>query len=133
MPRIDHGENPKTGLSGLESLKADKLAEINACFADAEQNGSLMSSLGFEVDADNTANRNVEGLIKVLTAKNMEQTLFCDHHNAMQVVTLEQLKTLQIEIIAYGQQLYAKKWQLREAVSTATTADEVRAVSWSGE
>lgn len=130
MPRIDRGENPKTGLSGLDSLKADKLAEINACFADAERNGSLMSSLGFEVDADNTANRNVEGMIKVLTAKGMEQILFCDHHNVMQAVTLEQLKTLQVEIIAYGQQLYAKKWQLREAVNVATTADEVRAVSW---
>lgn len=130
MPLIENGENPQTGLRGLDGIKAAKLAELNASFAAAEAGGFVMSSLGFEVDANDTANRNVEGLIKMLTATGTAQTVFCDHNNAMQQVSLEQLSTIQLEIIGYGQQLYAKKWQLREAVNAAATADEVNAVSW---
>lgn len=131
MPLIENGENPQTGLRGLDSLKAAKLVELKASFTDAEQNGFVLSSLGFEADANDTANRNVEGLIKKLAADGKEKTLFCDHNNAMREVTLEQLKTLQLEIIDYGQQLYAKKWQLREAVNAADTAEAISAINWS--
>lgn len=131
MPLIENGENPQTGLRGLDSIKAAKLEELKASFADAEMNGFVMSSLGFEADANDTANRNVEGLIKVLSAQGVEKTLFCDHHNAMHEVTLEQLKTLQLEIIAYGQQLYSKKWLLCEAVNAADTAEAIDAINWS--
>ena len=130
MPRIEKGQNPATGLGGLDSLKAAKLAEINAAFAVAEQTGHELSSLGFEVDANETANRNVEGLIKVLSATGETETYFCDYNNQMQAVTLEQLKTIQLEIIGYGQRLYQKKWLLREAVNAAATAEEVEAVQW---
>lgn len=133
MPLIENGENPQTGLRGLDSLKAAKLEEINARFAETEANGFVMSSLGFEVDANDVANRNVEGLIKMLTAEGQEQTLFCDYRNVMRMVTLEQLKTVQLEIIGYGQQLYAKKWMLREAVQTAESAAAVNAVHWEEE
>lgn len=130
MPRIEAGENPQTGLSGLDSLKAEKLAEINAAFAAAEATGHLLSSLGFAIDATERANRDVEGLIKMLTATGAEEAYFCDYGNIMQIVTLEQLKTIQLEIIGYGQELYAKKWALREAVNTATNAEQIKAVLW---
>ena len=133
MPLIENGENPQTGLRGLDSLKAAKLEELNARFAEAEQNGVVMSSLGFAVDANDTANRNVEGLIKMLTATGTGETVFCDRTNTMQTVTLEQLGTIQLEIIGYGQQLYAKKWTLREMVNAASTAEEVHAVQWGDE
>ena len=130
MPRIENGENPQTGLRGLDGVKAAKLEEINESFAEAEKAGYLMSSFGFEVDATDRANRDVDGLIKRLAATGGAQAMFCDHRNIMQQVTLEQLKTIQLEIITYGQGLYAKKWMLREAVQAAATVDEVSAVTW---
>lgn len=130
MPKIEVGENLKTGLSGLDSLKAEKLAEINAAFEETEINGHVQSSLGFEIDANETANRNVEGLIKILSAHDVADTLFCDYNNEMQSVTLEQLKMIQLEIIGYGQGLYLKKWELRDAVIAATTEAELNAVCW---
>jgi hypothetical protein len=130
MPRIENGENPQTGLRGLDGVKAAKLEEINESFAEAEKAGYLMSSLGFEVDATDRANRDVDGLIKSLSATGEAQTMFCDHRNIKQQVTLEQLKTIQLEIITYGQGLYAKKWLLRETVQAAATVDEVSAVTW---
>ena len=46
----------------------------------------------------------------------------------MRTVTLDQLRILQLEIIAYGQALYTRKWALRTAVETAATLDAVQAV-----
>jgi len=37
MPRIENGENPQTGLRGLDGVKAAKLEEINESFAEAEK------------------------------------------------------------------------------------------------
>lgn len=130
MPRIENGQNPVTGLGGLDGLKSAKLAEIGAAFLEAEQTGHVLVSLGFEIDANETANRNIEGLIKVLSATGETETYFCDYHNQMQAVTLEQLKTMQLEIIGYGQRLYQKKWLLREAVNAATSPEEINAVQW---
>ena len=39
MPRIENGENPQTGLRGLDGVKAAKLEEINESFAEAEKAG----------------------------------------------------------------------------------------------
>ena len=46
----------------------------------------------------------------------------------MRTVTLAQLGTLQLEIIVYGQMLYARKWELREAVNAAQTPEAVAAI-----
>ncbi len=130
MPRVETGQNPTTGLGGLDGIKADKLAEINAAFAQAEKEGHVLSSLGFEVDATDRANRDIEGLLKKLTATGETQAYFCDYHNAMQSVTIEGLKTIQLEIIDFGQQLYAKKWLLREAVQNANSVEEINTIKW---
>lgn len=114
----------------LDEARAAKLAEISAAFEQAGRTAHVMSSLGFEIDANERANRDTEGLITVLTATNAPGTLFCDYHNVMREVTLEQLKTLRLEIIAHGQALYAKKWLLREAAAAAQSLEEIRAVVW---
>ena len=114
----------------LDEARAAKLAEISAAFEQAGRTAHVRSSLGFEIDANERANRDVEGLITVLTATGAPGTMFCDYNNVMREVTLEQLKTLRLEIIAHGQALYAKKWLLREAVGAAQTLAEIQAVVW---
>ena len=113
-----------------EEARATKLAEINVAFERAGANGRVMSSLGFEIDANERANRDTEGLITVMTATGMAKTWFCDYHNVMREVTLDGLKTLRLEIIAYGQSLYAQKWALREAVNAARSLEEIQALAW---
>ena len=114
----------------IEEARAAKLAEINAAFERAGETGHVMSSLGFEIDANERANRDTEGLITVLTATGAAGTMFCDYNNVMREVTLEQLKRLRLEIIAHGQALYAKKWLLREAANAAQTVADIQAVIW---
>lgn len=112
----------------LAAAKAVRLETLNAEFERANASGHFASSLGFEVDATERANRDVQGLITLMAASGQGETPFCDYGNVMRTVTLDQLRILQLEIIAYGQALYARKWALRTAVETAATLDAVQAV-----
>lgn len=113
----------------LADAKAAKLSELAAAFDQAQATGHTLSVCGFEVDANETADRNVRGLITKLEATGAQSTPFCDYTNTMQRATLAQLKTIQLEIIGYGEALYARKWALRESVNSAETVDDVVAVT----
>lgn len=114
----------------LDDSRQKKLSNLNAAFLAAEASGSLTSFLGFVIDATERAKRDVGGLITMLESKGEQETFFCDRDNNMQRVTLAQLKTIQLEIIGYGQQLYAKKWGLREAINAATNLKGLNAIRW---
>lgn len=112
----------------LADARANRLVRLADAFEQAQRFGHFGSSLGFEVDANERANRDVAGLVTMLEATGEKETLFCDYGNSMRRVTLEQLKTLQLELIAYGRMLYARKWELREAVSAAQTPEAVASI-----
>lgn len=113
----------------LEELREAKLAALNAAFERVRGTAWVMSSLGFKADANETANTNVDGLIKSMTAQNETTTLFCDYDNVYRPVTLENLQTLQLEIIQNGQALYAQKWAMRNAINEATKPEAIEAVN----
>ena len=115
----------------LENARTAKLAEISAAFAAAEATGHLLSSLGFTIDANERANRDTDGLITILEATGGASTYFCDHNNVMREVSLEDVKTIRLEIIRHGQELYAKKWALRSAAEHAASIEELEAITWS--
>lgn len=111
--------------------KEQALERLNAAWQEAEQSGRLNSTVGFPIDATVRADRDIRGLITKLEATGEEQTMFCDADNNMQPVNLEKLKVMQLEVIQYGQELYAKKWAKREAIMAAADFEEVDAVSLS--
>lgn len=112
----------------LAGARAEKLVQLGDAFEHVQQFGHFGSSLGFEVDANERANRDVAGLITLLEATGQTETQFCDYGNVMRTVTLAQLRTLQLEIIVYGQMLYARKWELRDSISAAQTPEAVAAI-----
>ncbi len=112
----------------LEVLRKEKLSGLNAAFASVESGAWVMSSLGFKADANTTANTNIEGLIKSMSALGHETVIFCDYDNVYREVTLGGLQTLQLEVIQNGQSLYAQKWAFRNAINAAQTKEELDAV-----
>lgn len=127
--QIEQLVDPEPVPPTLDEAKSGKLAELAKAFIAAEASGWLASSLGFDIDATERANRDIAGLITVMSQPGApETTYFCDHHNQMRPVTLANLHTMQLEIITYGQQLYAQKWQIRTAIEAAETVDAVQAV-----
>lgn len=51
-----------------------------------------------------------------------------DHNNVAHQLTLEQMKTVNLEIIQNGQSAYAQKWALRTAIEAAETTEAVNAI-----
>ena len=103
--------------------------EENA-FTKATATAHLTCSLGFDIDANDAANRNVSGLVTLMEAEGAPESLqFCDYNNEIHTVTLADLRVMQQEIIANGSALYARKWALRDAINIAATAEELNAIT----
>ena len=80
------------------------------------------------VNANTTAKTNVDGLITAMEAQNLNTVNFMTFDNTLAELTLEQLKTIQLELISYGNNLYARKWALRSQIEACTTKEEVDAI-----
>lgn len=119
-------ENGYAPQKPLNEARAEKLAELNTAFTSASQTAHCLSSAGIEIDANETANRNIEGLVLVLEPG--ESTLFRACDNSFHQVTKEQLETMRKEIVVNSQRLYQVKWQLEAAIEAAATVDELNAI-----
>lgn len=107
----------------LETERANKLSELSTAFSMACETAHLTSSLGFEIDANETANRDIEGLTLVMS--DTDTTMFCDYNNEFHEVTKAQLETMRREIVTNSQRLYQIKWQYRSLIEAATTVEEL--------
>lgn len=113
----------------LEEARTEKLAELERAFNTASHKAHCTSSVGFEIDADETANRNVSSLIVAMEANGEDSVLFCAYDNTFHEVTLDQLRIMQIEIITHARAVYARKWALREAIEAAQSVVELESLS----
>lgn len=116
----------------VEEVRSEKLAQLDSAFSSWYSDGATMvSSLGFEADSDSRAMQDVTGLV---TAAEAQATFsdsgltFMDANNVGHQVNLEQLKTLQLEIIASGNAAYQEKWKLRDAIEKAKTKEELEGI-----
>ena len=112
----------------LEEARTEKLAELEAAFNTASQKAHCTSSVGFEIDADETANRNIEGLVLVMQPE--ETTLFRAYDNTFHEVTREQLETMRKEIVVNSQYLYQAKWTMEARIKAAETTGELEAITF---
>ena len=117
----------------LEQARTEKLAMLESAFESAAQTAHCLSSVGFEIDADEIANRDITGLINVLEATGVEQTVFRAYDNSFHEVTLTQLKTMLTEISLNGQYLYQAKWTLEAQIMQAQTEKELEAIGISAD
>lgn len=120
----------KAEYNRLENVKARKLAELNRAMEEAKISSSvsIQSSVGYTVNANTTAKQNVDGLITAMTATGRYTVSFMTFDNRFVELTLEQLKTIQLELISYGNNLYARKWALRSQIEACSTKEEVDAI-----
>lgn len=113
----------------LDDVKAIRLHEISSKFDEICEVAHIMSSVGFDIDANEKANRDIEGLIKVMKADKTETELFRDYNNEFHAVTLEQLETMQIEVIRNGQYIYKQKWQFCIELEGLKSVEDVIAMN----
>ena len=116
----------------IDELKNAKLSQLDSAFMSwYEDKATVTTSLGFVADSDARAVTDVSGLIAVSEATPLETrstVAFMDHENVPHMLSLDQLKTLQLEIIQNGQYAYQQKWALRTAIETANDKESLNAV-----
>ena len=116
--------------NSVEATRGRKEEELANAFTKATATAHLTCSLGFDIDANDVANRNVSGLVTLMEAEGAPENLqFCDYNNEIHTVTLTDLHVMQQEIIANGSALYARKWALRDAINIAATTEELNAIT----
>ena len=129
--RIDKEEKARVAeYNRLENVISRKLDELNAKLEEAKASSAahITSSTGYVVNANTTAKQNIDGLITAMTAQNLSTVNFMTFDNTLAELTLEQLKTIQLELISYGNNLYARKWALRSQIEDCKTKEEVDAI-----
>ena len=133
-------QNPETNARSVERIPEKKLEEVrsekerileSAFYSWYSDGATLISSLGYEIDSDSRAMQDVNGLVAAAEAQTTfaaSGLIFMDANNVGHEVALDQLKTLQLEIIASGNAAYQEKWKLRDAIEKAKTKEELDAI-----
>ena len=115
-----------TLLKPLEEFKKEKLQELNQKSSAFEQTENkemyIISSLGYKVNADPKALRNIEVLI------NIGITQFRNYDNETVEVTTDNLKTIKSEIGINAVGLYQQKWAFEDLINKAETKEELDAI-----
>lgn len=118
----------------IDEVRSEKLLELDKTFMQWYQSdATVTSSLGFVVDSDSRAIMDVSGLVTALEAQPAETrgtVAFMDHENTAHTLTLDQLKTVRLEIIQNGQSAYAQKWAYRTAIESAESVEALQAMTF---
>lgn len=116
----------------IDELRNAKLSQLDSAFLQwYETDAVVTSSLGFVADSDSRAMMDVSGLVTTLESQPVESrstVAFMDANNQAHLLSLEQLKTVQLEIVQNGQSAYQQKWALRTAIKQASTKEELDAI-----
>ena len=113
-------------IQNLDELKSDKLAELSTKASSFEQTENkemyIISSLGYKVNADPKALRNIEVLIE------LGVTQFRNYDNENVEVTTDNLKTIKSEIGINSVKLYQQKWAMQDLINKAETIEELNSI-----
>ena len=112
----------------LDQVKTEKKQRLKNAFTTALKNAHCLSSAGFEIDADETASRNIDNLLAVLAATGNVSTPFRAYDNTFHTVTMDDLKRMLTDIALHRQRLYVRKWALEKQIGAAETAEAVEAI-----
>ena len=118
----------------LEYNKVLKKAEIKDSFYECFNSSYTSSTIGITVDFRRNLNendlQNYQGLYSYMQANNVASVPVRDYNNNNIILTIEQLKQLIDELIAYGLYLYNKKWQYETDIDACTTQEQLDLISW---
>lgn len=114
-----------------DSLRARALSNLESSFT-AYRNSPktyINSSLGFKANANEIAFANIEGCIAqaeapsgVMTTAEDGKITFMDFDDQPHELTVEQLKTLKVEVASNGSRAYGVKWLYRQQIEAADRA-----------
>lgn len=109
----------------IEDVRSAKLLEISRIAGSFEQTENkdmvLTSSLGFRVNADPKAKRNIDTLVE------LQVQTFRDYDNVMHNnITVQDLETIKREISLNALNLYNQKWTMESEINSLETIEDIK-------
>ena len=109
----------------LEELREQKLNELSSQASHFEQTENkdmfLTSSLGFRVNADPKAKRNIDTLIE------LQVQTFRDYDNVIHAnITVQDLERIKKEISLNVVNLYNQKWRMESEINSLETIEDIK-------
>jgi hypothetical protein len=120
----------------LEQYQEEQIALIKQSFQTALAAGYTTSIISSTTNQPITVNStptdimNFQGAYQLATAANLTNITISDFYNQLQTITVTQLQTIIVELLANVSKLYAKKWQLRNEILAQTTPEGVLSITW---
>ena len=114
--------------SSFDFQKQAKMELLSATFSKHDDKARIMTSLGFRVNAGERAKQDINGLVITMEADKTPSIEFMDFDNILQLVTLDELKTIQVEVIKNSSMVYQQKWEIRDRIQSAETVEELDAI-----
>lgn len=125
------GVDVKPYVVDLEALKTAKHAELKAQMV-AKRDVLTCHYDGDEFDCNTNAQNNINSLLLFAETMKDDATVSIRSSNeATHNFTKVQLNELSALMVQAVNTLYAQYWELKDALSKATTAEEVNAIAWS--
>ena len=125
------GVDVKPYVVDLEALKTAKHSELKAQMV-AKRNVLTCHYDGDDFDCNTNAQNNINSLLLFAETMKDDATVSIRSSNeATHNFTKVQLNELSALMVQAVNTLYAQYWELKDALSKATTAEEVNAIAWS--
>lgn len=118
----------------LTTIKEQRKSSIKNSFIDAQANGRLTTSLGWDIDvrrsADQNDVQNMQSLYTYMEKVGLTSTTIVGADGIGHEVSLAELDVIITEMIGYGLGLYQHKWLKEMEILSATTAEQAYNVTW---
>lgn len=125
------GVDVKPYVVDIEALKTAKHSELKAQMV-AKRNVLTCHYDGDDFDCNTNAQNNINSLLLFAETMKDDATVNIRSSNeATHNFTKAQLNELSALMVQAVNTLYAQYWELKDALSKATTAEEVNAIAWS--
>jgi hypothetical protein len=121
------------GVESLDTLKAQKKAEIKAAYQNERvtgYKGIMSSTLGVKIDCRESDVQNIQSLIYYLEANGITEYFYKCYDNTEIPCTLTQMKAVLAELIAGMLSMWGLKNALTKQIDNCTTVEQVDAITW---
>lgn len=117
----------------VDHIKIDLMAKLKVDFNNLKNEGMLSKTINKRINSNYTDLMNMQSLLAYMNANNISTTKFRCYDNSFVDITKEELQSMINELIAYGLEIYQRKWAIENAIQTTTDRDTLLKIKWNEE
>ena len=113
----------------IDLIKSEKLNQLRNDFANLKNQGMLSKVINKKINSNYTDLMNMQSLLTYMNSNSLETIKFRCFDNSFIDITKEQLQSMIDELIAYGLEIYQRKWAVENVIETADR-DSLLKLKW---